>query len=245
MSTLGMIILVLALLGPDRWNHFSHTPPSSKPSRMVQDDITDILRPSQAPRPAAPKGPAPEKAPIKNPARQSQISRQLAALTVIRTGSMAGYSRDEFTHWVDLEGNGCDARADILRRDAREITTTSSDNCKPQRGSWVDPYGGGTLTDSGDLDIDHVIPLAAAWRLGAVGWTSAKRRTFANDPLNLLAVDASLNRQKGDKLADAWRPPRAAYGCAYAQRTVRVHVKYKMGVTAAEKAALARMLGSC
>jgi hypothetical protein len=42
------------------------------------------------------------------------------------------------------------------------------------------------------------VPLANAWRSGAKRWTTDKRETYANDPKVLMAVDAGLNRQKGD-----------------------------------------------
>lgn len=178
----------------------------------------------------------------------SQINHangQMPGLKIVQAGSMAGYSREQFKHWSDLDGNDCDSRADILTRDARVISTTSADGCKPGKGQWIDPYGGTTFTESTQLDIDHVIPLAAAWRLGASQWKATQREQFANDPVNLLAVSASLNRQKGDKTAEAWKPPRKEFYCAYAVRTVSVHAKYDLGVTQTEKAALTQMLSSC
>ena len=38
------------------------------------------------------------------------------------------------------------------------------------------------------VQIDHIVPLALAWDLGARNWTDEMRVRFANDPANLLAV---------------------------------------------------------
>lgn len=170
---------------------------------------------------------------------------QTTGLKMVTAGSMIGYERDAFKHWSDPDDNDCDARADVLTRDAREIASTSKDGCKPILGKWIDPYGGSTVRESTKLDIDHVIALAAAWRLGAGEWSATQREAFANDPLNLLAVDASLNRSKGDKTVDTWKPPRRDFWCAYAVRTINVHAKYDLGVTEREKAALTQMLTTC
>jgi hypothetical protein len=67
---------------------------------------------------------------------------------------------------------------------------------------------------------------------------------FANDPDNMLAVDVAANNDKGSKTPDQWRPPRD-FWCAYAERWVGVRSLYRLTITAAEKAALGEMLGSC
>jgi hypothetical protein len=95
------------------------------------------------------------------------------------------------------------------------------------------------------FDIDHVVALGNAWATGAFGWPIKKRAALANDPMNLLAVDASANRQKGDGDAATWLPAHKSYRCAYVARQVTVKAKYHLWVTPAEKAATARVLDSC
>ena len=63
--------------------------------------------------------------------------------------------------------------------------------------------------------------------------------------MNLLAVSARLNRQKGDGDAATWLPPAKSYRCAYVSRQVVVKVKYGLWVTSPEKAAIQRVLQSC
>ena len=52
------------------------------------------------------------------------------------------------------------------------------------------------------------LPWPTRGRAARAGWTDARRREFANDPLNLLAVDGRQNQAKGDADASEWLPPR-------------------------------------
>ena len=88
-------------------------------------------------------------------------------------------------------------------------------------------------------------PCRDAWQKGAAQWPAGKRLAFANDPLNLLAVDAGTNRSKGDGDAATWLPPNKSYRCAYVARQVAVKAKYGLWVTAAERDAMVRVLSTC
>jgi hypothetical protein len=90
-----------------------------------------------------------------------------------------------------------------------------------------------------------VVALSDAWQKGAQGWTGTRRTAFANDPLNLLAVDGPLNMQKGDGDTATWLPPNRPYRCPYVARQVAVKVTYGLWVTQAEKNAMATVLSVC
>lgn len=140
-------------------------------------------------------------------------------------------------------------RNDILRRDLHAITLKAgTGGCVVLRGSLDSPYSGETVsfdrTDS-TLDIDHVVALSDAWQTGAAGWGEDTRREFANDPLNLLAVEAGLNRQKGAGDAATWLPPKKDYRCEYVARQIAVKTKYRLWVKPAEADAMERVLGGC
>jgi Protein of unknown function (DUF1524) len=119
-------------------------------------------------------------------------------------------------------------------------------------GTWHDPYTGATLrfTDLHDLrqaeaiQIDHVVPLAEAWVSGARSWSGTRRKAFANDLMELLAVDGPTNMSKGDGDPAAWRP-RHGYQCAYARRWIEIKSRYALAVDPSESAALGQMLGYC
>jgi hypothetical protein len=164
--------------------------------------------------------------------------------------TMAGYSRDQFgSAWEDVDQNGCDTRDDILRRDLRRVVYRAGTNgCVVVSGVLADPYTGTTITyvrGRSRVDIDHVVALGDAWRTGAARWAVSKRLALANDPLNLLAVSASANRQKSDADAAAWLPANKTYRCAYVARQLAVKLKYALWATSSERGAMQRVLTNC
>jgi len=182
----------------------------------------------------------------------------LAQLPVAPKTSLAGYERD-CDHgagcvfgpaWADVDGNGCDQRNDVLHRDLTAIQVRAGTHgCIVTSGTLADPYTGTTVhftkADAGEVPIDHVVPLAAAWTQGAAAWTTRQREAFANDLGNLVATEAAPNESKGDDTADEWVPPNPGYGCAYARIIVTVKHRYALSVTAPEAAALRRLLAGC
>ncbi len=118
-------------------------------------------------------------------------------------------------------------------------------------GSLADPYSGKTIKfqrgqdTSSAVQIDHVVALSDAWQKGAQQMSEQQWRQFANDPLNLLAVDGPLNMQKGDGDAATWLPPVRGYRCEYVARQVAVKATYELWMTQAEKNAIATILSSC
>ncbi len=89
------------------------------------------------------------------------------------------------------------------------------------------------------------VALSDAWQKGAARWAAGKRLALANDPLNLLAVDSSTNRSKGDGDAATWLQPYKAFRCTYVARQVAVKGKYGLWVTSAERDAMTRVLRTC
>lgn len=174
-------------------------------------------------------------------------------LTVKGRAPKTGYDRDLFgSGWVDTNRNGCDTRNDILARDLSDVTyRAGTRNCVVESGTLADPYSGTLIsfvkgnTTSNDVQIDHVVALSDAWQKGAQQWDTTKRTAFANDPVNLLAVDGSLNAQKGDGDTATWLPPNKLYRCAYVARQVAVKHSYGLWVTQAEQDAMVRVLSTC
>ncbi len=177
-------------------------------------------------------------------ADSSDARSALAGLTVSTWDSMTGYDRDHFRHWI-AQGDGCDTREAVLAREGSKVTTAKS--CEITAGEWFSEYDGVTVDDPRQLDIDHMVPLANAWRTGAKRWTEEQREAFANDVTRpqLLAVTARTNRAKGDQDPSQWRPPRHDYWCVYAQRWIQVKSHWRLTVTVAEKGSLTEMLGTC
>ena len=174
---------------------------------------------------------------------------QLAGLEEKGRAPKTDYDRDLFGWRDDMDRNGCDTRNDVLRRDLTAITLKGgTDGCVVQRGTLDSPYSGETIDfDRSDstVDIDHVVALSDAWQTGAASWAEQTMREFANDPLNLLAVDSGLNRQKGDGDAATWLPPKKDYRCEYVARQIAVKDKYELWVKPAEADAMERVLDGC
>ena len=174
----------------------------------------------------------------------STARSMLAGLTVATEGSMSGYSRDEFPHWISQSGT-CDTRETVLQRDGTSVVTGS--DCYPTSGRWYSPYDGVTLTAASGVDIDHVVPLAEAWRSGAASWTTSRRQAFANDLQHpqLIAVSASSNRSKGDQDPSTWQPTVTSYRCTYARMWIGSKNAWGLSLQSSEKTALSAALDAC
>ncbi|MFJ8581825.1 HNH endonuclease family protein [Micromonospora sp. NPDC093277] len=170
-------------------------------------------------------------------------TKQLGELTVAAAASMKGYSRNHFPHWRKT-GKNCDVRDSVLQKDGKNIQVSG---CNVVGGSWESVYDGQVLNDPALVDIDHVVPLANAWRSGADQWDDSKRGDFANDLTRpqLVAVSARSNRAKGDQDPSKWKPANRSYWCRYATDWITVKHYWRLTVTSDEKAALTDMLESC
>lgn len=156
-----------------------------------------------------------------------------------------GYERTLFKHWIDADKDGCDTRAEVLIDEAI-LKPKIGPKCKLTGGKWFSVYDGNSLTNASLLDIDHLVPLAEAWRSGAWKWTSTQRQAFANDLENseaLNAVSLKLNRSKGDKDLALWMPVKEQ--CAYTKNWISLKVKYSLSVDADEARKLNSLIQSC
>ena len=186
-------------------------------------------------------------------ATEVTASSALSTLAVKGRAPKTGYDRDTlFGGLADPDGNGCDARNDVLARDlTNKVFGTGRDKCLVLSGTLIDPYSGKKIDftrgqgTSTLVPIDHVVAVSDAWQKGAFKWDAVTRVQFYNDPLNLKATQQSLNSQKRDGDAATWLPPLKSYRCAYVAQQIAVKAKYAIWVTKAEKEAMARILSAC
>ena len=182
--------------------------------------------------------------------------RELDALPVKGWDRFEDFNRARFGEpWsddvnVEFGHNGCNTRDDILRRDLADLQVRPG-TCFAQRGILHDPYTGTTIVfvrgpdTSLAVQIDHVVSLSDAWYKGARGWDDQRRRDFANDPRNLLAVARQANFDKAFRDAASWLPPNLAFRCAFVARQVEVKTDYQLWVSGREKDAMRRVLRGC
>jgi hypothetical protein len=198
-------------------------------------------------------GTLPGLAPITSSEDKARARAIIAKVKTKGRGPSTGYSRSRYgENWADTATgvpyarNGCRTRDDLLARDGRDVRYRKGSTCEVVALRLEDPYTGQMIDWSkrhaAEIQVDHVVPLAYAWRMGSSRWPRSKRVDFANDPLNLLPVKGSANEQKEASGPASWLPPRRRVRCAYVTRFAQVAVKYGVPVTPADKKA---MLAQC
>lgn len=217
---------------------------------------TGVLPAAPIDVPATPPGTA--AGPSASSESPSNTAAALGALQNLRAlpvsnAYVAGYQRDAFgPAWADVDHNGCDTRNDVLRRDLVDVLTKpGTHGCVVLAGTLHDPYTGRTInfhrgpTSSMAVQIDHRFPLGLAWQHGAASWTARQREQFANDPVNLAAVDGPANEDKSDSGPGKWMPPNAGDACTYAATFVTVATKWRLSIATNDEHALDRTLTTC
>ena len=165
----------------------------------------------------------------------------LRTATEVRTG----YDRDLFPHWIDADGDGCSTRNEVLISEADDPVTVGP-GCSLSGGRWFSYYDRRSWTNTGRIDIDHMVPLAEAWDSGARTWATATRRRYANDlgdTRALVGVTDSVNQAKGDQDVAQWLPQFSK--CRYLREWVAVKHRWRLNVNTAEKSAMASLAATC
>lgn len=256
-AALGVLALLGTLAGcapvdapdPGASASVSGAASSSAASTTPPAPVPDPSEPSRAETPTQESEPTEET----GEANRGPVPAALDELTVKGRAPKTDYSREQFgMRWADTNRNGCDTRNDILRRDLTDVAIAAgTQGCKVLSGNLTSPFTGqhvpfvaGAQTSS-DVQIDHVVALSDAWQKGAQNLTPDQREEFANDPLNLLAVDGPSNSAKGDGDAATWLPPNKEFRCEYVARQIVVKQRYELWVTEAEKRAMDQVLNQC
>jgi hypothetical protein len=182
---------------------------------------------------------------VAEPSRDNVLEELLASLK-ITAEYPSGYDRDLFQHWIDADSDGCNTRREVL------IIESISDPQVGERcavyGTWLSHYDNRKITDAAELDIDHMVPLAEAWRSGAYRWSADTRKRFANDlgfAGSLIAVTASSNRSKSDNDPASWLPSNDSYLCQYSYHWLAVKYRWSLTIDSDEALALAKLVPSC
>ncbi|WP_371177274.1 DUF1524 domain-containing protein [Buchananella felis] len=250
---LAMIIAGGFLAPPTATQAASGEATASPPPPSPTQTPSATLSPKPSPTPTPTPTPTKRAALLDSSGQPETALNVLAKLRIKGRAQANDYDRNLFgQRWLDTDRNGCDTRNDILRRDLSDLVIKPGTNdCVAESGTLFDPFTGQKIAfvrgedTSEAVQIDHVVALSDAWQKGARQWDDALRAEFANDPLNLLAVDGPSNQQKGDGDAATWLPPNKPFRCQYVARQVAVKYKYDLWMTAAERDAIAAILQGC
>ena len=216
---------------------------------------TPTPEPTMAATATSTRGPAPTPVPTNTPTPASSTetatpvsTQELTTATPTPTTSLAitvapipadipEYSRSQWKHWIDEDGDCQDARQEALISESlAEVTFEPERKCRVATGRWYGAFASVYVEAPGDLDIDHLVPLKNAHDSGGWAWSSARKEQYANylgDPDHLIAVTKGANRSKGAKGPEEWRPPDEGYWCQYA--TDWTEVKMEWGLTMTQR----------
>jgi hypothetical protein len=176
------------------------------------------------------------------------VDELLSRVEVRPEADAAGYDRALFGGSADEDGDGCDTRAEVLQAESSTPVQLAASGCEVVTGRWLSIYDGYSTPDASELEVDHLVALAEAWRSGASEWSPVRRAAFANDlghPGALVAVTAAMNQSKGDRDPAEWQPPNRAAWCVFAADWVTVKARWQLSMDAPEATAVRNMLNGC
>lgn len=243
---------VLVLLGALMITNAVASDPSRAPvaAEPIAPESSAASTPTPTPTPTLAEAPEQDASKAAEPAAKPGTALALLEEIAVKgSAAKTGYERDLFgQRWEDIDRNGCGQRDDALRRDLTKITTKSGTRgCKVIAGTLNDPYSGFKARyDKNSMNmikIDHVVSLADAWRKGAQAWSAAKRETFANSFVNLVAVTGAMHVSKSGGDAATWLP--SVGRCEYVSWQLAVKAEFGLWVTEAEHDAMAQVLSDC
>lgn len=186
--------------------------------------------------------------------QSATVHDELVKLSHLKTVSAcAGYARRKFpdnepsdvSSGHKLDGVSLSLRYYVIELDSSDAYIPAGKSESYMTGTLHNKYTGKTIRlrhgpDTTAIQVDHVVALGDAWKTGACHWSSSKRKSFAIDVAELRAVDTHDNEVKSDKDAAQWLPP--ANHLWYVETQINIKSKYALGVTAAERSAMTKVL---
>lgn len=174
------------------------------------------------------------------------MKKLIILFLLISSGAYAQYDRHSYGGWTDTDGNCLNTRHEVLQ--AESLVPVRIVACHVVAGLWYDLFTGETFTNPKELDVDHIVPLKEAEISGAAGWTSVRKRLYANDlsnPGHLMAVKASANRSKGSRDLAHWLPRNKSFHCAYVKMWMTIKARWGLSMDDAERDVAIMVLATC
>ncbi|RXZ47581.1 DUF1524 domain-containing protein [Agromyces fucosus] len=160
------------------------------------------------------------------------------------TDSTVPYNRDLFAEGIDVDGDGCNTRREVLQAESL-VPVTITSGCTITAGEWFSWYEGVTQTDPTTLEMDHLVALKEAWISGAHAWTNEQRSDYANDldiDATLTVVTGAQNSAKSAYDPTSWVPSHQPSLCKYVSDWVTVKYRWNLTVDTAEHASIQSLI---
>jgi len=192
----------------------------------------------------APDDPVSVTEPVPDTTPVSSTLHAAVGLLAVEREDREAYQRSYFGKgWIDADDNCRDTRQEVLARDS--LVGVGS-GCRIFKGRWHSADDDRYWTESHQVQIDHLVPLAEAWDSGAYRWTAATRLRYANDLGDrraLVPLSGSVNDDKG---ADdpTWYLPKAGI-CSYVTSWIAVKLRWNLSVDERELTALRKAVAAC
>lgn len=155
------------------------------------------------------------------------------------------YNEADWPFDEDFDGDCQSTRHEILVATSRApVRFTNPRNCEARTGEWFDEYTGKTFTVAAQIDLDHIIPLRYAHNQGGDRWPQNKKVAFANDPMNLILIERSEIRRKGERGPTRYLP-RDEYRCDYVRQWLAIAEKYDLRLANGDKNRITVILRDC
>ena len=159
------------------------------------------------------------------------------------------YDHSQWKHRVDADGDCQDTGQEALVRESlSEVTFETDKRCRVETGWWHGAFTRTRVNNASELDVVHRVPLRNAHRSGGWAWPTDKKKEYANyldANLHLVAVTTSVNRSRGAKGPEEWRPPDQVFWCEYALYWAAVKTKWELTMSGEEANAVKEMLDTC
>lgn len=256
-SLISLAVVIAIIISVARLNNINDLPSlynwAFKKSEQLRDCVNKQYKDCESIDISIKRPDSTPNTPVKPVATKEEARTLVDSVNVGAPNKNAKYDRKEWSHWSNVGDSKCwNIREEILKRDGKDVKLldknkkeTTSSPCYIVSGTWYDPYSGENITSASMIDIDHIVPLNYAVKMGAENWDANKKQQFANDPDNLLAVSSRENRSKGAKGPSEYMPPNKAYHCEYATKFSSIVKKYNLNVTGSDKRALSQGIQGC
>ena len=196
----------------------------------------------------APSTPAPTTATVPSTPAATEATTLVITVAEVPVG-IPEYSRSEWKHWTDEDGDCQDARQEVLIAESLvEVTYEDDRECRVEWGRWWAPYLSHHLENPRHLDVDHHVPLKNAHLSGGWAWDEERKEEYANylgAENHLIAISARHNRRKGARGPEEWAPPDNSLWCDYATDWAEIKQEWDLTMTTRESEIVMDMLGTC